>query len=618
MHAGYSIIAAMEKHTKRLQFGTFLFTVCLVALCFFFTGCQRRDAEAPITLVIEDDPDVAISDQILTVPFEEDVTVTLTPDKDVTVLGCDYPDATLERHADGTYALTLHRVRYPVTVSLLAEPDPCHITFHANCGEAVSGSTTELTRSYSEKKRRCNTLQGTSVFKREGYTLLGWNTAPDGTGTYIPCGSRIAVEADEPKQLYAQWIRQSDPSLFSCETKGDHAMITGYYGQEDPLVIPSSIDGQEVSAIAEEAFAGMDAVTVVLPPTLKEVEVYAFRDSKVETLYLYDGITEISDYAFSGCSSLHTIYLNACRPPAYSGTYYDTFPDKYDYLQSIAEFDKLVLFSGSSTRFGYDSVALDAAFADYAVADMGVFAYTNALPQLDLILMQMHAGDLLLHSPEFDAAKRQFCTTNAFDDKFFCLIESDYALLSLLDYQAYTGVFSAFCTFQKTKTGMAEKSYDLSPCDFNEDGEPTGAPSYNRYGDYVVPRPDASDDHPIYDLPVDYTAASYDETHYIAPLNAVYDQFAKKGIACLFTYAPRNRQALSDASTPAAIEALDQYFRDELHATVISDPMESLYPGRYLFGTDNHLSTEGAAIRTERIITDLNRYLSQEAKEAAP
>ena len=50
---------------------------------------------------------------------------------------------------------------------------------------------------------------------------------------------------------------------------------------------------------------------------------------------------------------------------------------------------------------------------------MGVFAYTNALPQLELIRAQMRPGDLLLLSPEFDAAKRQFCTTNAFDDAFF-------------------------------------------------------------------------------------------------------------------------------------------------------------------------------------------------------
>ena len=74
---------------------------------------------------------------------------------------------------------------------------------------------------------------------------------------------------------------------------------------------------------------------------------------------------------------------------------------------------------------------------------MGVFAYTNALPQLELIRAQMRPGDLLLLSPEFDAAKRQFCTTNAFDDAFFCMAEADYDIVARLNLQQYSGVFSA-------------------------------------------------------------------------------------------------------------------------------------------------------------------------------
>ena len=54
------------------------------------------------------------------------------------------------------------------------------------------------------------------------------------------------------------------------------------------------------------------------------------------------------------------------------------------------------------------SALLDEALPDYQVVNMGVFAYTNATPQLLLILDCMQAGDILLDSPEFDAAQRQF------------------------------------------------------------------------------------------------------------------------------------------------------------------------------------------------------------------
>ena len=80
------------------------------------------------------------------------------------------------------------------------------------------------------------------------------------------------------------------------------------------------------------------------------------------------------------------------------------------------------------------------------------------------------------------------------------------------------------------------------------------------------------------------------------------------------TYAPRNREALSEKSTAEARAALDAHFRENLIVPVISDIEESLYPGRYLFGTDNHLSTEGVAIRTERTIRDLKNELEKEGQ----
>ena len=240
---------------------------------------------------------------------------------------------------------------------------------------------------------------------------------------------------------------------------------------------------------------------------------------------------------------------------------------------------------------------------------MGVFAYTNALPQLDLIRKNMKEGDILIHSPEFDAAKRQFCTTNAFDDKFFNMIEADYDLLARLDYRDYEGILSAFTTYQNVRRGMEAKSYSVSASDYDEDGRQVSSPSYNKYGDYIVYRPNASDDAPIYDLPVNYTAGAFSKALYIDPLNAVYDNFTADGIRVLFTYAPRNKSALSEESDAAALAELDAWFRETLHAEVISPIEDSLYPGRYLFGTDNHLSTDGVAIRSERIRRDLEEVL---------
>lgn len=81
----------------------------------------------------------------------------------------------------------------------------------------------------------------------------------------------------------------------------------------------------------------------------------AFSGSAAESVTLFDNLQQISDYAFEDCTSLQTLYINAATAPVYSGSYYATFADKYDRLLSLADTQKLVLFSGSSARFGYDS-----------------------------------------------------------------------------------------------------------------------------------------------------------------------------------------------------------------------------------------------------------------------
>ena len=601
----------------------------LILLCTACSLTRPNDSGRLVQVVLEDNGLIRTDASVLSAPEGSDVQFRITPGQNITVRGTDYRDCSLEPQEDGSFLCTLRDVRYDTVVTVLAEEDPYTILYDANGGAPVSDQYgTFPVFSYSAKHLRVNTEQGTNLFTREGFTLTGWNTSADGSGDQIGLGSRVKADRNEPLTLYAEWAAWNDSSDFLYEKRQSSVTITGFADKEaasgGSVVIPAEIDGLPVTEIAEGAFADVDCGRVVLPPSVRTVAVHSFDRCALSELVLFDTLQEITDYAFEGCANLRTIRINACVPPVYSGSYYDTFPDKCDRLTALNEAAssedpaagrkssaKIVLFSGSSTRFGYDSAALDDAFPGYAVVNMGVFAYTNALPQLDLILRHTQAGDILIHSPEFDAAKRQFCTTNAFDDKFFNMIEGNYDLLAELDYRDYSGVLTAFSTFQKTRRGMEAGSYALSASDFDEDGNPVSSPSYNEYGDYIVYRPDSTDDAPIYDLPLAYTAASFPPKTYIEPLNEVYDRFAEKGIRVLFTYAPRNEAALSEESTPQERAKLDALLRESLHAEVISDLEDSLYPGRYLYGTDNHLSTAGVAIRTERIRRDLEAVLQE-------
>ena len=575
--------------------------VCLAAL--LLGGCAHQNGSSPraVRVVLEEGPGFTAEDRVLEGPAGSAFRLRAVPLKGWEIEGCDYPGATLTAQADGSVEIALDDVRYSAVVTLTAEQHPFRVRYH-------DGNTTEEI-TYPAHHLRVNTA--TPVSEDGARLLCGWTTRD---GEHIGLGSRADVAPGVPLDLYADWRPFSPAADFDWETDAaGRAVVAGYRGSASDIVIPADHDGQPVAGIAAGAFAGVACSSVVLPPTLERVNPHAFDGCTLSTLTFFDTLQDITDYAFSGCENLREIRVNAARPPVYSGTYFDTFPDKLDRLRSLRDRQKIILFSGSSARFGYDSAMLDDAFPEYEVVNMGVYAYTNALPQLDLILRSIKPGDLLIHSPEFDAIQRQFCTTNAMDAHFFAMIESDYDILRLLDYQNYGGMLSAFTTFQKNRRGMVEGDYQMSASRFDEDHVPVSVPSYNVYGDYTVPRPNAADDAPIYALPVDYLAEAFPLNTVIEPLNRVYRRFQDAGARVYFTYAPRNRLALSDRSTPEARARLDAWLRQSLIAPVISDIEDSLYPGHLLYGTDNHLSTEGVSLRTARIIRDIQAQLEREA-----
>lgn len=575
----------------------------ILAMLVLLAGCAAAPAASAVQcrIVLESSPAFTAQTQTAAVTPGQSVTFTLTPADGYTLTGADYPGARLTRTGTG-YTLSLPEVRYSTAVAVTAEKSDIVLYYRDNLG----GDWIEAPVTASHL--RVNTAIQGELFNNPGHTLTGWNTAPDGSGQAVGLGSRT-----EPgSRLYAQWAAQNDAAEFTFTVNNGTATVTGWQGSGERLVLPDTLGGAPVVEIAAGAFTNAACREIILPDTLRRIEPGAFTGCAVESLTLFDNLQTVSDYAFEGCTALRTLHINAATAPVYSGSYYATFADKYDRLLSLAKTRKLVLFSGSSARFGYDSAALDEALPSYAVVNMGVFAYTNALPQLELIRSQLQEGDLLLLSPEFDAAKRQFCTTNAFDDDFFCMVEENYDLLAPLDLRQYSGVFSALGSYLQTRAGMAARSYAVSPAELDEDGNPVDTPSYNAYGDYILYRPDADEDTPIYGLPVDYTVDAFPQAYYIDPANAEITRFKADGVRVWLTYSPRNSQAVSEASTPEAIAALDAYFRENLNAAILTPLQDSLLPGRYFYGTDNHLSTNGVALRTAQVITALKDALQKE------
>ena len=89
------------------------------------------------------------------------------------------------------------------------------------------------------------------------------------------------------------------------------AVITGYNGQAETLTVPGSLDGHQVTAIGEIAFAAHESlVSVTLPEGLISIGGNAFYAcASLSDVGLPEGLLNIGDFAFADCKSLKDISL---------------------------------------------------------------------------------------------------------------------------------------------------------------------------------------------------------------------------------------------------------------------------------------------------------------------
>ena len=93
---------------------------------------------------------------------------------------------------------------------------------------------------------------------------------------------------------------------------GDTATITGYTGKDERLVIPSSIDGYTVTAIADSAFSSDTLKSVVIPDGVVTLGWFAFFEcAALTSVTIPDSVTEIGYSAFPSTLSAFTIYCHS-------------------------------------------------------------------------------------------------------------------------------------------------------------------------------------------------------------------------------------------------------------------------------------------------------------------
>ncbi|MCR5079501.1 MAG: hypothetical protein K6B65_06285 [Bacilli bacterium] len=582
---------------------------------FSFCSCAYSpiDSSETVRVIIEEGQSFVASPSYVDIPKGQDALFKITLEEGYEIESVSYPSYSISS-SENIRLLTLEKVSYStvITLSLKEMEESSSSIFTTESLEESSEVTSKedddvphIDMGGYSPQLRVNAPILNRRFEKEGYLQVGWSKEKDGSGDFIGFGWRIDKDI---QKIYPIFEKESDPSLFGYREVENGFRIKSYSGDEEKLVVPSIYKKKPIVGIDAEAISSIHTKSLILPPSIIEVAKYAIDCPNLTSLTIFDSTLSIKNLSLN-CPKLERLRVNAAIKPRYSDTYFATFQNKVDFLLENKDKKKLILFSGSSTRYGFDSPTVEKAFPDYRVINMGVYAYTNAFPQLEIILSYLKEGDVMFHSPELDAVYEQFCYDLAFDFRTWNLLESGYQELERLDLRRFENVFDTFSTYQSVRKAMKEKDHTIWAYLYDDDSVKHEFPIYNENGDLTLYRANTEGyvgpiSQQILDYRIDSLFGQYIEI--AKHLDGIYREYMeRKGIQIYFGHAPKNRYCLEQTGTEDDRKAIDEYLLQNLSVPIIMDLESSIYDTKYFYLIDNHLSSEGVEIHTDKVISFL-------------
>ncbi|MCR5491579.1 MAG: hypothetical protein K6F32_05580 [Bacilli bacterium] len=564
--------------------------LCLAAL-MFSCGSSLPAKEELINVVLEKDETFQAVTMHTSVKKGESAFFYISLSSGTVISEVSYPNYGVSKLKD-YYLLELKDIRYPMVVKIGVSLQA--IALH---GEEETASVPK-----NLSHMRENAPGYKYAIAKQGYAQTGWE---DDSGNFYGFGWRMPSSIND---LYPHYEKEAAEESFGYSIREGGAVIESAQSAGADLVIPSSIGGAPVREIASGAIHDDCVERLILPVTLASIEAGSIVSSSLKEITMYDDLGSVSDDSFS-CPNLKTVNLLAVQDPAYSGTYWDVFQDKVDYLHSIKDDKKIVLFGGSSVRYGYCSPDIMENFPDYKVVNMGVYAYMNSSQQFEVVQTYLKEGDVIIFAPEFDAVEHQFFTSDEVDHHFFNCLESGYQEAALLDLTKNESFFDAYAQFHEVRSKLPRSSYKNAAKYYDDDMNAYSSDTYNVYGDMVFPRAGNAFEGRISQVECDYLPSIISQSTFDS-CNAHWDEIEAMGVKVLFNYAPKNIHCLTEASTLEERNKLEALINEKLDLPIMGELEESLYQAKYFYLIDNHLTNDGARIHTEKLIANLKPLIA--------
>ena len=575
----------------------------LLFLVLLLCGCTVQPSEpATITVSLAPTKGCHVQKNGLQISSGEDAVFELVLEDGYELAELDYDgEYEVENKSDVLY-LRLKDVRYPTLAQIQVTSHFCTIYYEPNGGMGEPHTLTYDTQEHI----RPNTSRGLELFTREGYTLTGWNTQADGTGEAVGLGSRVSVPEGE-LMLFAQWAAWTPETDFTWKEDEDGALITGYHGTDETVVVPGSLGGLEVTSIGTGAFADCAAEHIILPPTVKQVRSGAFAGCQMRELTFFDNIELFDDASFEGCPNFSTVHINAVEDPwGYDYRRESCLADKVDILIEAQGQKKIVFYGGCSMWYNLDgALAQEMIGEGYQVINLGLNGVMNSSAQVQILTQYLEAGDVFFHTPEVSSQAQMMQRIQMInhDRKLWCGMEYNYDLVAALDIRSLPDFFDILYYWLSTKEQTS--SYAGAYRDYK------GNRYVDEFGCASFPRTTTKAE---LDDKVQLDPNCFDPVG-LSRMAAQYRDMMDRGVTVYVGHACINLDALPSEQREL-VPVMDGLFREHFGAmegvTVIGSMEDYLYHNKDFYDTNYHLLTEPAHSNTQLWMRDLTQQMEQD------
>ena len=253
---------------------------------------------------------------------------------------------------------------------------------------------------------------------------------------------------------------------------------------------------------------------------------------------------------------------------------------------------RILVVGGSSVPYSIQCEVIQQQTGMPCIA-MGATAYLGLEYYLSLLEDHLHQGDLVILAPEIVMLQDQVSYSTT-----WMAVENDPGLLAAVPLSYWPGMVSGYYTYSRQKLDL-----------YRQKGAPTQSPQeqyeafgFGPWGDIPGQRESLLESG--YDKNNILTLTGDD----LAPrVRRAIKDFAKKaqtaGARVVMTWAPFDE--LAYAGTADQLDALQAQLEQQTGLAYLGSLAESMLPGELFYDSNNHLTSQGAELRTQMLLEDL-------------